>query len=158
MVYVGVEQPVKLLPWRRETPAFCVDEVNANNQAVLRHFRALRVYYVGSHEGCGCGFLFSDWSLEDETLLHDESIPEHVKEATAEYYGSRKQSLDQLSQHLSLWLRDGEVELHACWAGEEAAEPRLYVAISPLDLTEGTFRFQTVAPGHPVHAVVRPHA
>src|SRR5262245_44547564 len=57
MVYLGASKPLRLIPWDGAKPSFHVtDMLPEFRSRVAPQLGTSHVYYVGSHEGCGCGF------------------------------------------------------------------------------------------------------
>ena len=114
MVYIASTHPLPLIPWNEHAPAFHVAELLEIYQSVCSQFTHPLVYYVGSHEGCGCGFDYAEWSVGD-----DEQADEQAARAT----------VHRLAVSLAQVVATGSVEIFACWAGdhEQAATERLVV-------------------------------
>lgn len=145
MLWMGTAGP---LPVRARTPPgsdpdpalgyACVEEVAAE-APVRKRFSSLHVVYVGSHEGCGCGFESNglDFDGVESTEVALELLGAMTETEQAEFLAE---------QRSRAWLRamvesaraDGPVELFACWAGDEG-EPALHEhVIEPADLTSKT--------------------
>jgi hypothetical protein len=77
------------------------------------------VYYVGSHEGCGCGFQYGEHEgFEDEAEL-----------------APNRESRRRLVEFLSLALQhQATVEVYACWNGDEGALADHTGRVRPSDL------------------------
>jgi hypothetical protein len=52
-VYIAASSELPDIPWNRESPAFHLSQVSAEN-VVRKQFSLPYVFYAGSHEGCGC--------------------------------------------------------------------------------------------------------
>jgi hypothetical protein len=77
------------------------------------------VYYVGSHESCGCGFQYGEYAGFEE----EADLPE------------KRESRRRLAGFLAVALQhQAEVEVFACWSGDEAAEPEHCGRVRPADL------------------------
>jgi len=103
MVWVGTERPVAAAPC--ESP---YRDAGPPAVAIRRRVPSQCVTYIGSHEGCGCGFNSSDveWQgFDDEAEL-------------APLVGALLDSEREKSA-----LADGSVFVHACWAGDEGKTP-----------------------------------
>jgi hypothetical protein len=122
MVYVASDHALPTtLAWDQANPGFHVIELPADREAVRGQFSKPFVYYTGSHEGCGCGFQCDggyEGAEEDADLLL-----------------VRRESRSRLADFLSVALqRQPEVELFACWDGDEAAEPEHRGRVRPAAL------------------------
>ena len=122
MVYVGSESPISLIPWNKDQPALCVERLDEYNHAVVCQFSKPYVYYVGSHEGCGCGFQHSPYEPEEDDDKEEERLVDR--------------SCQQLRALIERLLEtQAVVELFACWAGNEAKEPESQQELAPETLT-----------------------
>lgn len=125
MVYIGANQPLKLIAWSDAQPAFYVSTLHQSEQSVREQFGATHVYYAGSHEGCGCGFQYGEYPGFDD----DER---HLKRA----------SLDAFSAYLARQLdRVDAIELYACWDGDQTAMPEHNRNLTPNALRSEEFFF-----------------
>ena len=84
---------------------------------VTKQFEKPHVYYLGSYQGCGCGF----GGLDDEGQTCLRELSTYLARATA---------------------NTGALELWSCWAGEEGAERLSERAIVPDTLLEPGFCFE----------------
>lgn len=138
--YVGSDQPLPRIPWNEAAPAFCVTDVPGTDAAVLRHFSKQHVCYVGSHEGCGCGFQSSEFVEYDE--------PEDL--------AVKRSQRAQLARFLRDAL-DGSttLELYSCWSGDEPKDFEHRDVVVPEDLLSAREHFRerellTVVPSRPL--------
>jgi hypothetical protein len=125
VVYVASDYPLPTWPFDRVRPGFHVAELSEHETPVRRHFSKPFVYYVGSHESCGCGFQYGEY----EGFEDDADLPE------------KRESRRRLAEFLAVALQhQPTVEVFACWSGDEAAEPEHRGRIRPADLVgERTF-------------------
>ena len=99
-VYLVTDADLPELPWDKKQPAFCVERLK-RKEKFLRGLPGNNAYLLGSHEGCGCGFL-SD-GLEPKELAPSDA------------------SRLALSQYVEEVIRsEGDVFLLAAWAGDES--------------------------------------
>jgi hypothetical protein len=119
MLYIASDEPLPTIPWRDEEPAFnvCTLEEWGAGRAVLRHFHKLHMYYVGSYQGCGCGF---QGNFEPAV-------------------GQRRELRDYLTRAIA---QSGAIELYSCWAGEEGAEPEERAFIRVEAIADPDFSFE----------------
>ncbi len=129
ILYLAADQPLSLIPWDDTRPAFHVTELPANRAAVRRQFSRPFVYYAGSHEGCGCGFQYGEYEVDDS------DAEEWAEAALRE--DSRKRLVEYLKAALT---KVSSVEVYACWDGDEAL-PQEHRDHGPVDrlLTDRTF-------------------
>ncbi len=108
-------------------------EETADSDPVRRQFRTPHVYYAGSHEGCGCGFV---------TSHEDEDTPRDLE------------SVEALARTTLSALDAGEVELFVCWEGEqEAAEVETHELVEA-GFSEGLRDFLNDRAHHPARLCV----
>ena len=115
VVYIASDYPLPTSAWDQTRPRFYVEEVSDREASVRRHFSKPCVYYAGSHEGCGCGFQYGEYE--------DEHPP------------ANEDSRRRLAEFLSVALQQQpEVEVFACWSGDEAASVEHRDRVRPADL------------------------
>lgn len=112
MVYIASDIPLPLIPWSKDKPAFHVQELTQRDAAVRRQFSKPNVYYVGAHEGCGCGFQHPEFDVDAE--------------AQSQTTESRRRLGEYLRQALS---QQQSIELFACWDGDQAKRPEYRDAV-----------------------------
>lgn len=124
MLYIASDQPVPQIRWNDSAPGFHVSE-EPPDSPVRKQSGLVHVFYAGAHGTCGCGS-----QLGEYPDLEDDDAP------------AKRRSLQQLADYLDCRLAESrELELFACWAGDEAAEPEHHRRISPLDLRVESFFF-----------------
>ena len=116
--YLASDHPLPLIPWQEQHPGFHVTQVPERERSVIAQFTKPHVYYVGSHEQCGCGFEYDE---------EDYGRPD--------YQAAAKQSVADLRRYLeSALAQGGSAQLYACWDGEWSLSPA-----HRLDLTTAAF-------------------
>jgi hypothetical protein len=101
MFYIGSNRELPLVPRREGENTVCVEELSPREEVVRRTVGLPHVRYVGSHEGCGCGFLH-------EPDLNPEDVPQVL------------QSLGQLADYIDRQLKLGcRVRLFCTWDGDQ---------------------------------------
>ncbi len=108
-VYLGTEIELKTSKWDENKPAFYIEEINTQeDSSVLQHFSKPKVYYLGSHEGCGCGFAYDEQNddKDDDLALRILSV---------------KHFINLLEYILN---QSDKVEIFLCWEGEQGTMPR----------------------------------
>src|SRR5947209_7661574 len=126
MVYIASDYALPTTAWHKDRPHFHVTELAERDSPVRRQFLKPCVYYVGSHEGCGCGFQYGEYvGFEDEADL-----------------AIKRDSRRRLAKYLTLALQhQPEVELFACWDGDQAVTPEHRGRLCPADLLQGRTYF-----------------
>ena len=112
MLYLGSDNALPLIEWRddNEQP-ICVRNINCSykdDQFASTQLTKKYQYYVGSWQGCGCGFQFDYINEEFDTDGNELG----------------KQSLETLFQYIRDHVCDDECELFSIWAGEYKSEHR----------------------------------
>ncbi len=128
VVYIASDYALPTSAWDEARRRFYVTALSEGDEPVRRQFSKPCVYYVGSHEGCGCGFQYGEheWLEEDPVAL-------------AAAQDSRRCLVEFLSVALQ---HQPTVELFACWSGDEAAPPEHHGTARPLDLIRGRTFFR----------------
>jgi hypothetical protein len=119
MVYVASDYPLPTSAWDPTRPHFHVTELSDRDEPVRRQFSKPCVYYAGSHEGCGCGFQYGEYEGEEEDA------------ALAAARDSRRRLAEFLAAALQ---HQSEVELFACWDGDQATPAEHRGRVRPADL------------------------
>lgn len=112
-IYVAADEPLPEIPWDKKNRAFNVQSV-ADKDRVRRQFSKPYIYYVGSDEGCGCGFLPEDW-----------------KDPTGADALRNMANRERLHDYLVSAVQRGPVELFAVWTGEESMPPEERAEVTP---------------------------
>lgn len=120
MVYIASDYALPTSTWDEARPCFYVGALSERDESVRRQFTKPCIYYAGSHEGCGCGFQYGQYEgLEEDA------------DALAAAHDSRR----RLAEFLAVALQhQSEVELFACWDGDQAVEPEHRDRMRPSDL------------------------
>lgn len=106
-LYAGLESAFPEAAWNSDDPGIYVTALSEEEAAVRPHLTSAYVQYVGSSEGCGCGF-------------------RHVAHPTDPYYASDEEALalkDRNHRDLAKLLaepilRKEPVRLFGCWEGD----------------------------------------
>jgi hypothetical protein len=122
MVYIASDYPLPTLAWNDARPGFHITDLMEAHSPVRRRFSKPYAYYVGSHEGCGCGFQVGQYAACDEDAT-----------ALAAGQSSRRLLVDFLKVALQ---HQQTVELFACWDGDQGAEPEHRTTIGPQALLD----------------------
>lgn len=120
--YLRSSCPIPEIKWNKNAPAFYIEAVEKSSR-VRRRFSVPYIYYIGSHEGCGCGFLKAG---EVGTDL----------ERCQENYKALGQAI---REHMRL---GATIEVFSCWEGEQASEPKSYAIMNTTILESPTFELK----------------
>ena len=64
-IYIASDIELSTSKWDKNSPSFYSESIEPNKHyGVDRHFSKPYVYYLGSHEGCGCGFMYDDNNIQ----------------------------------------------------------------------------------------------
>jgi hypothetical protein len=126
MLYIAGSEPLPLVPYIKREPSFSVSEVSGYNLCVKRQFTLPYVYYAGSHEGCGCGFL-KEWEIGEEL----EKIEDNYSKLSAYIHGACRRGI--------------AIQLFSCWAGDQDSTPEFRESIDEDDLKDKEFEFKEKA-------------
>lgn len=130
-VFLAADRPLPIVDWNPDEPGFHVRSASARETAAIRHaVRGRYLFYAGSHDGCGCGFLH-----------HWASAGGHL--SAEPHPGPKRESAVRSTASLVDYLRrtaaGGPVELYSCWQGDEAASPLAEIALAPDSLDVSSF-------------------
>jgi hypothetical protein len=122
-VYIASAKELPLVAWEEAQPAFYVDDV-VPDDPVRARLSMQNVYYLGSHEGCGCGFKYG-------------VMPAGLENQEEEAKG--RAAVDALRAYVAKAAVDQPVELFACWEGEQQLPALEAADISPEHLGGNSF-------------------
>lgn len=126
VLYLGTDQPVGTIPWNDRNPKLNTQDLTELDAGVVRHFEAPHVKYLGSDQGCGCGFRhvsYQNGEWPGESMIGKEH----------DTGGEQQPNHEQLHAFLKELLEQSDrVELYGCWDGE-IMEASAGVAELPLD-------------------------
>lgn len=105
-----------------------VEAINSPN-GVAAFLEAKRIYYVCSHEGCGCSFNYISIDSIRESISDEDS---DLLEYEITERGHNRESLLALQKYLCQVLSTNErISMLVTWAGQETRPPMKRVHISP---------------------------
>lgn len=127
-IYLAAEGPLSFVEWQADAPSFYLAELTTENDDLVRvQFTSSHVYFAGSHSHCGCGFNYG-------RIAKFERDPEEM--------ARKHRSLAAMSEYLAHEIgRVGEIELFACWDGDQAADPEIRRDLTPDTLLGERFFF-----------------
>jgi hypothetical protein len=100
-VFLGSDIELPHVEWEEASPAFNTQKLSDGEERVRIQFSLPHVIYLGSHDGCSCGF-FGEGDDEPE----DQN--------------QRNEDAKKLSNYLSQALKaEAKLEMFLCWQGGE---------------------------------------
>ncbi|HEY0076734.1 MAG TPA: hypothetical protein VGB77_21805 [Abditibacteriaceae bacterium] len=128
VLYVASDKPLPLIAWDENNPNFHVKELHESSAGVRKQFSKPYVYYLGSDQGCGCGFSYGQFVNDNDELKSRESV-------------------SRLSKYLSQAVEiAGPLELYSCWSGDEEEPPEFKEVVTfeeiPGEIGGEAFAFQ----------------
>jgi hypothetical protein len=127
LIFMSSAQEPPAVRWQPSAPAFHTRELKAEEDSVRSFLPARVVTYLGSHEGCGCGFQGADPELE-----HEE---EQKVSARQSLQSLRRFVAEQLKHQTRLWL-------YASESDDLALGVRSTRTVTPRDLDPDSFYFR----------------
>jgi len=128
MIYLAADQPLRMLEWNEGDPGFHVSAPAPDEERVRCQFTKANLVYAGSHEECGCGFQYGEYSADN----YEQSELEQ-----------RRRSLNQFAEYLRVELsRVGPIEVYACWDGDQETAPEHHRILTPSSLEADDFFFR----------------
>jgi len=144
MVYIAANTELPLVSRFDPANHICVEPIPHTNPPIIPAFTKRHVYYVGSYQGCGCGFAYDDTPSDSRGLMRlFRRLSELVWSANEEDK-KRRRSVHELVTYLADNInRAGVIELYSCWAGEESSNPEQVSAMTIAEFTPGSkFSFE----------------
>jgi hypothetical protein len=122
-VYLASDIPLPLIKWSKDKPSLHVKGLTPSKDSVKTQFEIPHIYYLGSNEGCGCGFFKRG---RDGYALK-----------------SSEENYSQLNVYLKKAKSLGaQIQIYACWDGDENTEPEFRNKIELEHLIESNFEFK----------------
>ena len=157
MVWIGTVAAVPPVP-KPATPGTPADyhyvEEVPDDAPIRARLASPHVTYVGSHEGCGCGYNSGDLAFQGieevaEAMALLDAMTDHERDELV----AEQRSRVRLRNLVTDALAHGPVEIYACWAGDEDAPPDGEKTIDPAWLTDRTAPLEerlryTLSPPH----------
>ena len=128
LLYIASDHPLPEIPWDEKNPAFYVTSKLWEKAECIRNiFTKPYVYYLGSHQKCGCGFSYDNG---EEDKRRYEKYPETLAKAIADNnYG--RENMRRLREYQEAAIELGDVELYGPQGGSEDTEPKCRLHIGP---------------------------
>lgn len=129
VLYMASDLERPLVPWEETSPAFYVSNSDDDIEKVRGRFGKKFVYYIGSDNGCGCGF------KRDPEGEFSQLEPEERQ--------SKRENHRRLFEYVADCLRsEKEIELFGCWSGDEELPGEGCRTVIVDDLADRTFWFK----------------
>ena len=128
--YLGTDGDAPLAPaWDKSAPAFYVSTVDGpESEHVKKKLPQRCIVYLGSHEGCGCGFRsYRDGYLMGGDADEKDTAADHV--ALAEYLRT-------------LPAKEGSIQIFGCWSGDESLAVEHLRDFKASDVLDPSFGFR----------------
>jgi hypothetical protein len=120
-LYIATDIPCQTTNWKPHDRNFYIEDLEEKDNYVVHHFSKSFIYYVGSWQGCGCGFFIETKWLDSEN--HYEEI-ESTKKCITDLVAFLKKILQ----------KSEEIELFVCWEGVQSKKPERKLELTPMDL------------------------
>ena len=126
LLFLASDHPLPEIPWNPEARGFHVRRATVDEDSVRAHLTKSHVYYVGSHEGCGCGFSVADLPIEDQFDQWN--------------YDASLQNVASLREYLLENLGPfSAVEIYVAWNGNITRRPKRRQSLAIAAISETTF-------------------
>ena len=105
-LYIGSDNELPLIEWREGETPICVSALSASSEEddfASEYLTKPYKYYVGSWQGCSCGFTFN---FTDENYDEEENV-------------LGKQSVEALFKFIQTNVNGAECELLSFWSGDQ---------------------------------------
>jgi hypothetical protein len=74
-VYISTKIEIATIPWDNDNPSFFILSIDQrNHHNVEKQFINPNIYYVGSYQGCGCGFIYDENDPEFTDEMEDLNL------------------------------------------------------------------------------------
>lgn len=123
-LYIGADNELLLIEWREDETPICVrnlSDADTEDRFALEHLTRRNKYYIGSWQGCGCGFTFD---YTDELFEEDEN-------------NRSKQSVESLFAYIRENITSDECELFSFYMGGQYKGIQHHLCINMKDYVIG---------------------
>ena len=104
-LYLASDIELPWIPWNENDHGFFTMPLSEYELGVAAQFSLPHMVYLGSHQGCGCGFFTEDSEDSEEVAQKDETMR-------------------RLVGYLHALLAQGaHLEMFLCWEGDQDAAP-----------------------------------
>jgi hypothetical protein len=127
VLYMASDRERPEIPWNIEARSFNVKADDADAANARGQFTKRNLYYLGSDNGCGCGYRLNP-------LWVDEKEPDKLREGAANQAALHRYVRSCLEE-------EDTIELFGCWSGDEALPAPVYREVTVNDLVDPEFYF-----------------
>lgn len=128
LLYLGANRALPTISGNQDKPAFYIGLDDNPPFAAIEYLQTKYIYYVGSHEGCGCGFGYES-TQEFEETLYDE-MSDDFKASAKQDREDRIACMNSLREYLTIVTIDGPVKLLITW-GDIVESIEKYEIVTP---------------------------
>jgi hypothetical protein len=126
VLYLSSDRRRPEIAWNESEPRFHVKRDDPDAARANKNCSKSHIFYVGSDNGCGCGF----------RQEHDYTSDDPEQET------SKRDNQQRLHDYVATCLADeSSVELFSVWSGDEELEPEHSRTISPSEILDPDFHF-----------------
>ncbi len=145
--YIASNKKIKEIPFNEKAPAFHIEK----EKKVVFHkdiFTLKHIYYIGSHQGCGCGF--ASHEIPQEVMDHARELAKKGEEFPEDYwdYFQLDQEPEEVEEVIANNQKEwpdtkklynllaeivagcGKAECLICWSGTEQRAPDDTIEVS----------------------------
>jgi hypothetical protein len=125
-VYLACDVDPPEISWDETEPGFHTEPLSPDELVVREYFSKPSIRFLGAHTGCSCGFTYAVNATEETS---DETPPS-------------ARSVAELRSYLAELLDEvGELELFACWEGDQDQPPESDAQVSLEHFAGDSFEF-----------------
>lgn len=129
-LYLSANSKMPRIKWDKNSPAFNAKDLEESENAVRNYFSLSDVLYVGSDQGCGCGFRHALLSNgEWLNVIEEDNNSEQINHQA-------------LLDYIRTYTNDGLIEIYSSWNGDVNDLPICKEEINGKDLINKDFYFK----------------
>ena len=132
-LYIGSDIALPRIPWNKDQPRFNTRNLEEEEKPLAACFTYPEITYAGGDEGCGCGFRHA-------ILSGAEWLP--IVSDNQQGIDNERKNHQDLFDYITSHIKQGKIELLACWNGEINVPPRAARNINVTDLLKDDFYFK----------------
>jgi hypothetical protein len=131
-IYISTDKPIPTIPYDEKNRMLNTEDVTDSEETFKNIFSKSNIKYVGSDQGCGCGFRHA--------IIHNDNWLDVVDDDETAFDNSNHINFVDL---ITKSNEDGKTfEILACWEGDQN-EPILYrETIKLADILNTDFHFK----------------
>jgi hypothetical protein len=117
-LYLGTDTECTTSEWKEKEIFFYLEDLRDVDIEIKKKFSKSNVYYVGSWQGCSCGYFCSPEYAETESDLEEIN---YTKKSIIKFVEFTKQKLKE----------ESKLEIYLCWEGDQYLEPKRKYTTTP---------------------------